>query len=352
MKKTRGFTIIELLVVVSIIALLVGILLPAIGKARDQAKLTISQANLRNLATAHATYEAEWNDRQFTLINDNFSQYGSNEDEAWAEFANAHPNHGHPWFMYGCSQGNACFITTNVTFHVPFDWDVSFGSFRMTNAKQLGQYVSGRFYDPVYFAPKDVAAVEAVSVHQDYPGEFDPGGNSKAPSYALSPAAMYNPEVFGNENKGGYVDAFQLKAGHKSPSAGQALFPDLKTKMIEHSWLQNRFTGTEYCNPAFSDGMYNGCEPYYFNHGFSSNPMTLFFDSHIEGLGQQEALQASDKNIDTVGYGLWSTDTPLEGDWSNPAGGYFEEVRADWTHTSHHILTTDGIRGRDKVADG
>jgi prepilin-type N-terminal cleavage/methylation domain-containing protein len=64
----RAFTIIELLVVVSIIALLIGILLPAIGKARDQARLTMSQSNLRNLGTAHGNYEAEWSDRQFTLI--------------------------------------------------------------------------------------------------------------------------------------------------------------------------------------------------------------------------------------------------------------------------------------------
>ena len=56
--------------VVSIIALLIGILLPAIGKARDQARLTLSQTNMRNLATAHETYAAEWADRQFTLIAD------------------------------------------------------------------------------------------------------------------------------------------------------------------------------------------------------------------------------------------------------------------------------------------
>ncbi len=72
----RAFTVIELLVVVSIIALLVGILLPAIGKARDQARTTISQANLRNLSSAHAGYAAEWNDRQLTFCDDNASHYG------------------------------------------------------------------------------------------------------------------------------------------------------------------------------------------------------------------------------------------------------------------------------------
>ena len=59
--RPRAFTIIELLVVVSIIALLISILVPAITHARDQAKQTLSLTNLRDLGIAHGSYEAEWN---------------------------------------------------------------------------------------------------------------------------------------------------------------------------------------------------------------------------------------------------------------------------------------------------
>jgi len=60
-RQTTGFTLIELLVVVAIIAVLVSLLLPALGAAREQAKSVVCASNMKELGTYSFLYTEEFN---------------------------------------------------------------------------------------------------------------------------------------------------------------------------------------------------------------------------------------------------------------------------------------------------
>lgn len=80
--RPSGFSLVELLVVVGIIALLIGILVPALSTARKQARTTKCLTNMKAMETAHWMYMSE---NSWQLIQAGLAHGGAhaNEGVAW-----------------------------------------------------------------------------------------------------------------------------------------------------------------------------------------------------------------------------------------------------------------------------
>jgi len=66
----KGFTLVELLVVISITALLMGVLIPCLAKSRSQARQLVCSSNIRQLFIANCGYSTENDDFYVIAAND------------------------------------------------------------------------------------------------------------------------------------------------------------------------------------------------------------------------------------------------------------------------------------------
>ena len=95
----RGFTLIELLVVIAVIALLIGLLLPALGKARESGRAVVCTSNVRQLSLAMVMYAGD-----FKVIPGTYYQGVRNLD--WA------------------GRVNQLFLSNPTAYHHPFETSV------------------------------------------------------------------------------------------------------------------------------------------------------------------------------------------------------------------------------------
>jgi prepilin-type N-terminal cleavage/methylation domain-containing protein len=233
--RGRAFTLIELLVVVAIIALLVGILLPAIGQARKTAQIVKSQANLRSLGQVQAIYAYEHKD-SFT-----------NPFPIPGYTRNGFANIG--WGS-GVKPGNG-FVFDLVA---PGKWYSEMYGFHWYSftASWLNP---GDYQSEIQFAPLDRTLATRV---QDL-WITDPGVTIDEfiwdTSYVMTPTAWFNPKRYENTNRPNAFRYDAVRSQARRMKFSDARFPSEKVLLWERfDWSKpTRTAGSYAVSTQFTD---------------------------------------------------------------------------------------------------
>lgn len=229
-RRALGFTLIELLVVVAIIALLIGILLPALGAARSSARLVKSQVNLRSLAQIQEVYAGEHRDSLFNPYQiDDFVPRGGlgGNGWGWVTKVGAPRNRGLEFRM---GSGTNEWYTEMYGFH----WYSVVG----------GWLNAGDYASEVQFSPSDRILLSRNDDLQDNP---PPGWTLDTGfwdcSYVLSPTVWFSPERYKNDGRGDAPSSDPRASKAKRNRLSNVTYPSQKVLMWERfDWTKKERT--------------------------------------------------------------------------------------------------------------
>ncbi|HEB60234.1 MAG TPA: type II secretion system protein [Phycisphaeraceae bacterium] len=200
LNKERGFTLIELLVVIAIIALLIGILLPALGKARDSARRTRSLNNVRTHVQVLAVYANENHD---DLLN---PYYGPGEQDRFG--------HSDVWKITPPWGGI---------------WDIEHDAYSYHWGPLARDYYADQKESDVFVAPGDDETANSI---EDLISQGQINNWVIDISYWYSATCYYNPKRF-NDLTGGDTATGAIPENIRRNSVDDISYPSQKIIVFE-----------------------------------------------------------------------------------------------------------------------
>lgn len=255
--RVRGFTIIELLVAISIIVLLIAILLPVLGQSRAVARATVSLSNLRQWGIGYLSYQTD--DRKLRYAWDGY--------DSMSQFIESNPANPRVW-QVDFWWGNAI---------PPYVGQESFrklGRVPMPPAKNI-------FVDPVSIEPRSP---------YDSLGGYDQGlGYQISGSFGLGPDGGPMHQYFSyvpNSGLNRMADGFSQADSDAPDMIGETLVPRTSATVLMIEQRTTRVELNETGLFAQNDGPTNkpGSDPYWDRSlGRSKADWQRFTSRHLNG---------------------------------------------------------------------
>lgn len=226
----RGFTLVELLVVIGIIALLISILLPALNKARESAKAVQCASNMRQVGLAFIMYAGEYKGwlppAMSSAYRDNGLMPNGTDATTWVDLLintkllvvkeGKYTNSGNPWIdkyniqVLQCPNQDASPWVSSAAndYLTVWSYTVPYYIFGVDNVNgtQAGQYRPHKLTDLKMSSQTMLLVESQVGSPYAFPIVFDPQG--------LAPEGNYGWDVRHNDNKS---SNFLMADGHVIP---------------------------------------------------------------------------------------------------------------------------------------